>query len=105
MRTPEATRVVDGKLLIAENNLRTYRQPSLIAENSLRTYRQPSLIAKNSLRTYRQSSLIAENNLRTYRQPSLIATGVQMMLPLAVKNLALILPVKPAGVDPFLPIP
>ena len=61
MRTPEATRVVDGKLLIAENNLRTYRQPSLIA------------------------------------------TGVQMMLPLAVKNLALILAVKPAGLDPYLP--
>ena len=63
MRTPEATRVVDGKLLIAENNLGTYWQPSLIA------------------------------------------TGVQMMLPLDVKNLALILAVKPAGVDPYLPVP
>ena len=62
MRTPKATRVVDGKLLIAENNLGTYWQPSLIA------------------------------------------TGVHMMLPLAVVVLASILAVKPAGVDPYLPI-
>ena len=62
VRTPEATTVVDGKLLIAENNLGTYWQPSLIA------------------------------------------TGVRMMLPLAVV-VASILAIKPAGVDPYLTIP
>ena len=47
--------------------------------------------------------LIAENNLRTYRQPRLIATGVQMMLPLAVIVVASILAVSLLGLTRIVP--